>query len=510
MALRMVKVEQGELKGVPCGNPSYTVFKGVPFAKPPLGELRWREPLPPAAWDGVRVCDTFAPIAVQSGIWDFKFFQKEFYPVEMPMSEDCLYLNVWTPAATGAEKLPVMVWIHGGGYGGGYSYEMEFDGESFCKRGVILVTVAYRLGALGFFAHPALSAESPHEVSGNYGLLDQLAALRWVHQNISGFGGDPENVTIFGQSAGGGSVAGLLASPLSKGLIHKAIVQSAGGINTIEGRHMLRDAERCGARATGFLGKSIAELREMPAEQAMQAVVSALAEDQTTPQIHQLSPNVDGYVLKCPPGDAIYAGDIPDIPYMTGSVQDDGCIFTGFAPVRTKEEFRKSLGAQFGQAAEKCFELFHVKDDKDVEAAQKLRVEKSSRLSPLSWAMAQVKNRKKPLFTYYFNRDIPGEDHPGAFHSSELWYVFGTLGRCWRPMEPVDYRISGVMADYWANFAKAGDPNAKGAPEWCPYRTEAPCTLVINEQQIGMVSLESDRLLYDMENLLEESAAAKS
>lgn len=240
---RRVRVSEGELEGCPAGDQSITVFKGVPFAEPPIGDLRWRPATAKNPWNGIRKCDHFAPAAPRASVMKGDFYQKEFYADNVLVDEDCLYLNIWTPDVDDTAMLPVMIWFHGGGYINGYSYEMEFDGESFCHRNVILVTVAYRLGALGFFAHPQLSAESAYGISGNYALTDCLQALQWLKKNIKVFGGNPENMTIFGQSAGAGIVQCLCTSPKSKGLFAHAILQSGGcGLNTLGYALTVREA----------------------------------------------------------------------------------------------------------------------------------------------------------------------------------------------------------------------------------------------------------------------------
>lgn len=501
MSLETIKIQNGLIKGVPCGNPAYTAFKGIPYAKPPVGEYRWRSPVDPEPWEGIRKCDSFPPIAIQRNPTPGEFYQKEFFPVDMPMSEDCLYLNVWTPAFTGNEKLPVMVWIHGGAYMQGYGHEMEFDGEAFCKRGVILVTINYRLGVFGFFAHPELSKKCPHKVSGNYGILDQIQALKWVQKNIEAFGGDAGNVTIFGQSAGGGSVQAIVSSSLAKGLFHKAIVQSAGGINTLEGKYTLTEAENLGVELCNKSDKTIDELMKMSSTELFDSLNTALfSVGGGIPRLRMV-PNVDGYVLKDSPGNTIASGKHHDVSYMTGSVSGDGGLFGGW-PVKTKDEFEKAAKLMYGNYADKYLKLFNVKSDADLERVQKERRKAASMVAPRAWAKAHLKLKRKPLYIYYFDRDIPGEDHPGAFHSSELWYIFGTLCRCWRPMEAVDYKIEMAMGDYWTNFAKNGDPNGEGLPEWPTFTESKPLTMRINENQIESVDMGNDSMLQGMENLL--------
>ena len=415
MALLKAKTRFGDVSGIPCGYTAYSVFKGIPYAAPPLGHLRWAAPADPEPWEGVKHCDTFSPKAMQAKDQHGSFYQKEFFPVQEPMSEDCLYLNVWTPADSPGEKLPVMLWIHGGAYMHGYGHEIEFDGEAFCKRGVILVTINYRLGAFGYFAHPELSKANEKGVSGNYGLLDQIHALKWVSRNIEAFGGDPGNVTVFGQSAGGGSVISICSSPLAEGLVHKAIIQSAGGVRTLGGAYSLEEAEKFGAFIVEHSGLAWKDFQKLPAEEVLAKAAAANADFKSEFRL-RLIPCTDGFILPRDPGAVIAEGAHLPIPYMTGWVSGDDRLFGDHGATE--------------------------------------------------WI--KLKNGDMPLFVYRFNHNPPGDDDAGAFHSSELWYIFGTLQRCWRPMSGKDYDLSLCMTDHWTSFAKTGRPN------WTDYTAENP------------------------------------
>ena len=359
--LPVVKVEGGLLQGVPSEDPSVIVFKGIPYAAPPVGELRLQPPQDVIPWEGVRECSAFSAIAPQPGNAPGTFYGEEFYWMPQPeQSEDCLYLNVWAPAKAVGKKgaaLPVAMWIHGGAFVNGYGFEVSMDGDKWAQKDVILVTINYRLG---------------ENAAGNLNILDQIKALEWISKNIAEFGGDPSNVTIFGQSAGGMSVRTLLISPLAKGLFAKAIIQSGGG---------------------------------MGLDQIGSILTSA--------------PQVDGDVVPEPFDKAVMDGTIADIPIMTGYTSDDLPFF--------KEE---SVGA-----------FCALRDS-------------------LGTA---------PVYEYEFTRDLPGEDKdvpdnlPGAFHSAELWYVFGTLGRSWRPFTEEDYALSEEMVSAWTDFCKTGSP---GWPEY--------------------------------------------
>lgn len=449
MALKKAATKYGLVSGVQGNNPSFTVFKGIPYARPPVGEYRFRAPVDPEPWEGELVCDRFAPAVIQE-LGSFGIYQKEFYPEPKVISEDSLYLNVWTPAGSENEKLPVMMWIHGGGYGGGYSYEMEFDGEAMCKRGCILVSIAYRCGTLGFFAHPKLSERCPMKVSGNYGMLDQIQALKWTRENIGAFGGDPDNITIFGQSAGGMSVQSLLASHLCRGMFKRAIVQSAGGLNDLDRTRTMAEKEQLGEKVLAELGWTFEELFTRPAVEVSEKIFEAARRISGT--ILPMQPCVDGYALNDSPGKCIAKGDIPEgVSIMTGSVSGDGGLFARGIPMDDPNRE----------------ELVHI----------------ASYSAPAAWAKAYALTGRDPIYTYYFSRNLPG-DNNGAFHSAELWYVFGTLFRCWRPFKGYDFELSNMMADYWTNFAKTGNPNGEGLPAWPVYTSANPLTMCFADDGI--------------------------
>lgn len=427
-----LSVEGGKIDGVTGENPGVVVYKGIPYAAPPVGELRWKKPQSVIPWNGVRKCDQFGPASLQSNQQEGTFYWKEFYQNGDPeRSEDCLYLNVWTPAAGTNAKLPVVFWIHGGGYMGGYGHEIEFDGEAYAKKGVILVTINYRLGMCGFLAHPLLTAENNGKGSGNYGLFDQLAALKWVKKNIAAFGGDPDNVTIMGQSAGAGSVQVLISSPLTKGLIQRAIIQSGGGLGGIIRAKTLAEAEETGKEMWSQAGIStLQEMREYPAEKFQEIMMKYMMKQKTFGGL-PYSPCVDGELLTAQLDDVAKIGNIPDIPYMIGYTSED------ISP----EVMKKAA---------------------------------------LDWSFLLEQQGKKAPYVYCFSHDLPGEDMDtgnqmgmfgnmkGAFHSSELWYMFGTLKNCWRPMEKADFELSERMVNSWTNFAKTGNPNGRGLSPWRP------------------------------------------
>lgn len=492
---RVISVSEGLIEGRPGNNPAFTVFCGVPYAKAPVGEYRWTLAQPPESWEGIRKCHQFQSASIQEEQMKGAFYQKEFYPDVTPISEDCLYLNIWTPNCGTTEKLPILFYIHGGAFLGGFSWEMEFDGEAMCRRDCILVTVGYRLGALGFFAHPQLSEAAENNVSGNYAITDCLQALKWVSANAASFGGDANKVTIFGQSAGGAMVQSLLTCPWAKGLFKRAIVQSAGGLNTLGAGLTLEMMEEMGSKVCKRMGKSLDELKQMDATVVSKAIMKEI--NDIMGQGLFMNPCIDGYYQPKASGAAIAAGEHLDVEIMTGSVGGDGGLFAGW-PVGSIEAFEENMQSQYGPLAETYLDMYDMKDLQDLENIQKLRSNVYSLVSPRGWAKVELMHKRKPLYVYYFNRKMPG-DEAGAYHSSELWYIFGTLDRCWRSMTPEfcvgDYALSRAMTAYWCNFAKTGNPNGANVPEWLPFTEAAPMTLFMDEKEIVNNALKDIPLL---------------
>ncbi len=446
----ILTVDGGQVQGVLTETRGVTVYKGIPFAAPPVGDLRWKEPQPVQPWEGVLLADTFGHPAVQTPHTPGGYTPEFFFDGDPEFSEDCLYLNVWTPAAgKPSKKLPVTLWIHGGGYTAGWGFEPEMDGEEWAKHGGVLVTFNYRLGIFGFFTHPALSAESPHHVSGNYGMLDQIAALKWVKANIAAFGGDPDNVTIMGQSAGAMSVQTLVTSPLSKDLISGAIIQSGGGVTATPalGGSPLADSEAAGKALMDWAGYDT--LEKMRAASTDDIFNLSNRYRRETGQFIRVttSPVVDGYAYPETFAQAANAGRISNVPYMIGSTLDDmGMLANGI------DTF--------------CF----LREDAGKDA-----------------------------FAYQFARRLPTDGRQGvlqgAFHSSELWFMFKSLRFCWRPFTPGDYDLAEQMITYWTNFAKYGNPNKPGDNTWTPFTRENPKYMVFKLDDSDQVaSSMGDRL----------------
>ncbi len=437
--MNQVTVKEGALEGLQ--GEHCAMFFGVPYAQPPVGLLRFRAPQPAQPWQGVRVARQFSQRAWQ--MQQSGFYLKEFFsnPDYMPgMSEDCLYLNIWTPAKSAGEQLPVAVWIHGGAFINGFGSEMEFDGEAFARRGVILVTINYRLGAFGFLATPEITAENGG-IAGNQGILDQIAALQWVQENIRAFGGDPARVTVFGQSAGSLSCQTLACSPLARGLFSRVILQSGGGYNDMLKRDVqLEEAYATAAELFKAAGvETLAQLRALPAEQLMEAAAGLFAAMRGLRLPY--FPVVDGRVLPAGYNACVEQGLLQDVCYMAGTTRDDLRGGQPPAPGGAPDPFNQS-----------CIDL----------------------------SLWLERHGRRPAYVYLFAQ-VPQGDEAGAFHSSELWYLFGTLARSWRPKLPGDYRVSEALTDYWTNFIKTGDPNGSGLPAWQPCTAANPYVQRLDE-----------------------------
>ncbi|MCJ7835092.1 carboxylesterase family protein [Cuneatibacter sp. NSJ-177] len=469
MALLIAKVESGVLRGTYSGNDKVSVFKGVPYAAPPVGELRWREPQPPEPWEGVRDAYTFSDICLQEQAEKGSFYQKEFYEVRFPMSEDCLYLNIWTPAESDQDRLPVAFFIHGGGFSAGMGINKSYDGEAFGKRGVVTVTINYRVGVYGFLAHPELTAENEHASSGNYGLLDQIAALKWVRKNIAAFGGDPEQITIFGQSAGGGSVQLLCGSPLTRGDIRRAIIQSSIVLAPLREpiNKPLAAAEQFGADFVHKIGvSSIKEARGLSGEELLSRYIKFKGGRFGL----YFKPVVDGYAVEDDMLNQVLKNKHHRISYLMGGTLDE----MANGPMEAPKEAPKDRSSyeiirdEMGPASEYYFEI-PKEEREDISEMPARHI-----CGCCAWSELQVEQGRTPVYQYLFSHTPPGDDHPGAFHSAEHPYVFQTLFRIWRPYRGEDMELSNLACGYWTNFIKFGNPNGEGLPEWTPYTKECP------------------------------------
>jgi para-nitrobenzyl esterase len=469
-----IKVEGGLVEGT--SEAGLTVYRGIPFAAPPTGDLRWRAPQPAAKWGAVRHADKFGPTCMQAAPAGPGANQGP------GMSEDCLYLNVWTPATSASERVPVLVWIYGGGFSAGATSIPTYSGEKLAKRGVVLVSIAYRVGALGFLAHPGLSTESKDHVSGNYGLLDLIAGLQWVQKNIAAFGGDPRRVTIFGESAGGIAVSMLCASPLAKGLFHGAISQSGGSFGPPrpggmvgENLQRLTDAEQAGeAYAKGAGASSAAELRKLSGEQVLST---------SRGQRGLGWPIIDGHVIPDDQYKLYEGGRYNDTPILVGYNSDEGLTFTR---EKTPQEFVQNVRQRYGPYAEKLLQLYPVGGSTIPKTARDLTRDVAFGWHTWAWARLQSKTGKGKVFYYYFDQhpEYPAgspREGQGTPHGADVPYVFEHLEGANRQASPGDQELSATMAAYWTNFAKRGDPNGEGVPNWPSFSDQKPVVMVLNQ-----------------------------
>jgi len=460
-----VKVSGGLIQGAPAADPSITAFRGIPYAAPPLGDQRWKAPQPVVGWKGVRIADKFGNVCMQNPTIPGSFYQIEFYAKPEPMSEDCLYLNVWTAAVSSAETRPVMVWIHGGGYVEGSGSLPSFNGEALARKGVVIVTINYRLGVFGFLAHPELTKESGHNASGNYGMLDQLAVLKWVRANIKQFGGAPDNVTVFGQSAGAGSVVNLCASPLAKGYFARAIVQSGGLANS----GTLEEAENIGVDFVKQVGvASIEELRKVPAHTLQK--IGVPPPNGTGDNMSKFWPILDGYFLTKGQRDVFAAGEENTHSIMTGSTANEGT--TVIPASQTAAERREKIEKLMGTRSAEYFKFYPMNSDEEAWESSAVAVRDLMAGGALQIGQFQSRQQEK-TYIYYFDRRPPGRENDkyGAYHSSELVYVFNELDSVKRPWTEIDRKLADAMSSYWVNFARTGNPNGKGLPEWPAFGT---------------------------------------
>jgi para-nitrobenzyl esterase len=473
-----IKVEGGLVAGMPGKDPSIATFKGIPFAAPPVGDLRWRAPRPVVAWKGVLQANLFGPSCMQNIVAERKPWTFEFM-THTDVSEDCLFLNVWTAAKSARERLPVYVYIHGGANTEGSGAVPAYDGEGLAKKGVVVVTVNYRLGILGFFTHPELTAESDVHASGNYALLDLIAALRWVHENIAAFGGNPERVVVGGQSAGASNTHSLVASPLAKGLFHGAIAESGSSVNGLGlmSARTLAEQEKLGVKFAEAKGAhSLADLRKM-SWQELTAPIAGGGPGNT----FRFGVVVDGYVQPAPAGEMFAQGKQNDVPTLTGCNRDEGGASP--QPTVTAEAFQRQAKQRYGDLADEFLALYPAANDEQARAALNESSRDAERVSMYLWAVGRGKTAKAPAYTYFWDHVLPGPDAGkyGAFHTSEVPYVMNALGMSERPFTDEDRKIADMMSSYWANFIRTGDPNGKGLPHWPAAGGSAGMTMEVGD-----------------------------
>lgn len=466
---QQVRIESGVVEGKTAGG--VRAFLGIPYAIPPVGDLRWKAPMPPAKWTGIHKAVQFGPRCMQGPIFPDMVFR------DSGPSEDCLTLNVWTTANKKGANLPVMVWIYGGGFQAGGTSEPRQDGQSLAKQGVIVVSMNYRLGIFGFLVLPELMKESAHHSAGNYGLLDQLAALEWVRRNISAFGGDPGNVTIFGESAGSFSVSALMASPLAKGLFHRAIGESgaAFGSNSLPSLPVAARAQKDLEFVTNIVhAKNLGELRAMPAGTLQDLVLKPATGDDRT----RFDQCVDGYFLPEPVPEIFASGRQNQVPLLAGWNRDEGSFAVmKEAPDRAMEDFTTMVKKDFGDKSGELLALYPASSNQIARRSMEdLAGDRFIAWSTWRWMEAQKTTGNSPVYRYRFDlAPPPTADKPasmGAYHSAEIPYVFGSLdvdqSHPWRAEDRV---LSAQMQKFWSNFAKTGNPNGQGVPKWPEYQS---------------------------------------
>ncbi|HZY63962.1 MAG TPA: carboxylesterase family protein [Edaphobacter sp.] len=462
----VVATQSGRVFGVSAAHGAVVSFKGIPYAAPPVGPLRWQPPQPPLPWSGVRKADHFSASCMQVIRGSHLPWTREFM-AQYSISEDCLYLNVWTPAKFAHTHRPVLVWIHGGGLVEGAASPAVYSGEHLAEQGIVVVSINYRLGIFGFLAHPELTRESPHHASGDYGLEDVVAALQWVHHNIAAFGGDPNRVTIAGQSSGAAVVIYLTASPLAKGLFQGAIAESGAYIEpptTVS----LADAEQQGLNSITALGaNTLTQMRNLPADKL-------IAAQQKT----RFRPDVDGWFLPQTIPEIFAAGHQNDVPTITGANADEGSSSSKYGKL-TPAEFKQQVEAHYGNLATEFLKLYPANTQAEATLSQKTSERDDQRVAQYLWALQRAKTAKTAAYTYYFNHAIPWPDHPefGAFHSAEIPYWFRNLDALDRPFTKVDRDLSLTMSAYWLHFIQSGTPDGKGLPDWPAFHPQSRTTM---------------------------------
>ncbi|HZU25858.1 MAG TPA: carboxylesterase family protein [Bryobacteraceae bacterium] len=468
MALDQVKIDTGTLLGAANSDRSVDIFRGVPFAASTAGRNRWRPPQPVQPWSGVRKAVDFGARCVQGRVFGDIVFR------DQDMSEDCLSVTVWTPAKTTSDKLPVYLWFYGGGFAAGAGDEARYDGESLAKQGIVVVNANYRLGVFGFLAHPELTKESEHHASGNYGMLDQVAALEWVRRNIAAFGGDPGKVTIGGESAGSLSVSALMASPLSREMFQQAVGESGAFLGQTGGRGQLTlaEAEKQGVKFADAVGaKSLADLRAMPAEELLR---HAMKQNNG----FGFWPIIDSYFLPTDVASIYARGKQSHVPLLAGWNADEIRMSVQMSKNKpTAKTFAEQLRKQFGPNSAAALKAYNATTDEDaVRAAGDLASDQFIVYGTWKWIEEQAA-LGVPVYRYEFDREVPipaamkntGLKSFGAPHASELEYVFNMLDSKPADWQPADYKVAKTMNAYWANFIRTGDPNGSGLAKWPDY-----------------------------------------
>jgi len=486
----LVTIESGIIEGTTNSKGDITIFRGIPFAAPPVGNLRWKAPQPVAKWKGAKKCVAFtaSPMQPIPELNPQSPWSPEFYVPKEPIGEDCLHLNVWSGAKSATEKLPVLVFIYGGGFTGGGTACPIYDGEAIAKKKVIFVSVNYRVGVFGLLAHPELSLESDYGSSGNYALLDVIAALRWVQKNIAAFGGNPKNITVAGHSAGAFIINFLSGSPLAKGLFQRAIAESGGKFYDTPFWGKMIDKKAAEEQGVNFAASlncsSVAELRAKSADEIAKGNYGIS------------EPILDGHSITESMFDIYKKGRQNDVSILVGWNKDEVSLPQ---PVKA-EVFREQIQKRFGDLSGEFFKVYPSQTDKEATQSQSdIMTDEIFGIQCYTWAKMQTRTGKSRVFVYNFNRPLPAytpETQFGAFHSGEIVYAYNNLNTLHRPWERIDHTIADRMSNYWANFAKTGNPNGKGLPKWEAYDVLNEKVMLI-DKVIALKSLPSrKRMLF--------------
>lgn len=483
-----IQIDSGLLLGSVNPNTNISVFKGIPFAAPPVGNLRWAAPDLVEKWQGVRNAKGYSASSIQTPPEKGSFYQKEFLPKPHVYDEDCLYLNVWAPEAKADEQQPVLVWFYPGGFVWGSGSDDSIDGTALARKGVVVVTINYRVGVLGFMAHPELTLESPNHTSGNYGLLDQIAALKWVQRNIAQFGGNKSNVTISGLSAGAISAHLLSTSPKAKGLFHKIIAQS-GSVFAMKGHATLKSNEAAGIRYANSLGvNSIHDLRKLSPEELMA-------------QPYKAWPVVDGCLLPESVSSVYERGHQIDVPMLVGGTSDEAATIP--PNVIKLDTFEFGVKSLFGDYTQEYLKLYPAQTDGQALENFVLAKTESIHWAARKWAFQQNKSGTEPIYLYSFNKTPPGEfsSQHGAYHMGDLVYAFNNLDTVDRPWTKEDRELADLMSTAWVNFVKTGNPNGGQLPLWPAYSSKDDVVMVFDSKTEAKVDKRNKALhrLFDKE-----------
>ena len=517
-----VKLDTGSVSGISGTTNDVRVFKGIPFAAPPVGQLRWRPPQLPARWDGVRKADQFgarcmqggggggarggarggaaqtsAPAQAPTAAQTPAPAQAPAAPALPPVSEDCLYLNVWTSAKAASDRLPVIVFVYGGGFTSGHGSEARYDGEALARKGSVFVTINYRLGVFGLMAHPELTKESGRKASGNYAMMDVIAALKWVQKNIDGFGGDPKRVTVMGESAGAYLVSYLAGSPEGKGLFHRVIAESGAWMgNTIARMTPLSQAEETGLRVGMTMNApSLAQLREIPAQ-------DLLANSRFNGGMV-----VDGWLIPEDLSSTFVRGKQNEVDVLVGSNRDEGTFFARGST--SLEQFNATYQQRFSNDFDAFKKLYPASSDAEASAQNLARIRDEMAWHMHIWARLQSRQGKSKAFVFYFTRVPPGYGERGATHTAELPYAFNNLiGNT--PWTDLDRKLADTMTSYWVNFAAKGDPNGPGLPVWPAFRDKtSEQAMILGDKVEAGTALDAARFGFYDAQYAKHNASAK-